>query len=87
MARLQPPIVDWACPPVDLGTVRLGNPGVPPDHREVGMPQERLQREDIALVAQVGDCEGVPKAMRVDVPHTCLVANAVKVLSQYSSRH
>ena len=75
-ADLQTPVVDGAGAGMGLGTVGTDDGQVALDHLEVGMAEEDLEGEGIAVVAQVGDGEGVAEAMGVDVGDVGAVPDA-----------
>jgi len=72
---------------VDAGAVGLGDASVAADHGQVGVAEQVLQSEEVPTAAQVGDGEGVTKAVGVDVGDAGALANAGKLAAQDAAVH
>ena len=61
---------------MSLVHIASGDGQVALDHRQVAVPQNTLLREDITIIAQVGDRERMPKSMGMGIGHPGPFASA-----------
>lgn len=76
--KSQAPVVNGRGAAMGVGAVGLDDVEVAGDHGEVGVSEEVAEGEGIALVAEVGDGEGVPEAMGMNVGDAGTVTEAAE---------
>jgi len=76
---LQPQVIDRPGPAMGGLGVDLSEPEIPLDHLQGGVAQEEMRTINITLVAQVGEGEGVPEPVGVDILDTRPPAEAAQV--------
>ena len=81
-ARLQMPIIRWACAAVCLLDIDLRNPRIVLNHLKTAVSHQRLQREHVSTRAEVRDRKGMAESMRIAFNYFRFAAERMHQLAQ-----